>query len=245
VTKVDYFLLSHDELSILSDHLNLTYSYNPLFADPTLAHHVVHKLQRWVLKMSVLSYRMEHVIDEINYWTDLMKRLEVGWIAGSEHKAHGKMDSLLSQPYISPPDYDTVVFPSKKEIMLLQQSAVEASPCRRHEDDEQCTMNSRANSRAAATLVRGGTLPLCRTQSVRSDARRNQGVCGMDNYCKGYQSLCAVLFALCSNDYWKQIASPSGDAATHNQDQRDPAIRLPVHWVVERWEVSVLTTSQG
>jgi hypothetical protein len=37
VTKVNYLLLSHDEFWILSDHLNLTYIYNPLFADPTLA----------------------------------------------------------------------------------------------------------------------------------------------------------------------------------------------------------------
>jgi hypothetical protein len=72
VTKVNYLLLSHDEFSILSDHLNLTYIYNPLSADPTLARHVVHKLQRWALKMSVFSYRMEHVIGELNYWTDLM-----------------------------------------------------------------------------------------------------------------------------------------------------------------------------
>jgi RNase H-like domain found in reverse transcriptase len=66
VTKVDYLLLSHDEFSILSDHLNLTYIYNPLPADPTLARHVVHKLQRWALKMSVFSYRMEHVMGELN-----------------------------------------------------------------------------------------------------------------------------------------------------------------------------------
>jgi RNase H-like domain found in reverse transcriptase len=36
-TKVDYLLLSHDEFSILSDHLNLKYIYNPLSADPTFA----------------------------------------------------------------------------------------------------------------------------------------------------------------------------------------------------------------
>jgi hypothetical protein len=34
------------------------------------------------------------------------------------------MASLFSQPYISPPDYDTVEFPSKKDILLAQQSAV-------------------------------------------------------------------------------------------------------------------------
>jgi RNase H-like domain found in reverse transcriptase len=124
VTKVDYLLLSHDEFSILSDHHNLTYIYNPLWADPTLARHVVHKLQRWALKMSVFSYRMEHVMGELNYWTDLMTRWGVAWIAGSENKAHGKMASLFAQPYISPPDYDTVDLSSKKEILLVQGSSV-------------------------------------------------------------------------------------------------------------------------
>jgi hypothetical protein len=95
VTKVDYLLLSHDEFSILSDHLNLTYICDPLSADPTQASHVVHKLQRWALKMSLFSYRMEHVMGELNYWTDLMTRWGVGRTAGSENKAHGKMASLL------------------------------------------------------------------------------------------------------------------------------------------------------
>jgi RNase H-like domain found in reverse transcriptase len=110
VTKVNYLLLSHDEFSILSGHLNLTYIYNPLPADPTLARQVVHKLQPWELKMSVFSYCMEHVVRKLNYWTDLMTRWGVGWVAGSENNAHGKMASLFAQPYISPPDYDTVEF---------------------------------------------------------------------------------------------------------------------------------------
>jgi RNase H-like domain found in reverse transcriptase len=82
VTKVDYLLLSHDEFSTLSDHLNPTYIYNPLSADPTLARHVVHKLQRCELYMSVFPYRMKHVISELNYWTDLLTRRGIGWIAG-------------------------------------------------------------------------------------------------------------------------------------------------------------------
>jgi hypothetical protein len=67
VTKVDYLLLSHDEFSILCDHLNLTYIYNPLSADSTLARYVVQKLQRWVLNMTLLCYRKEHVMGELNY----------------------------------------------------------------------------------------------------------------------------------------------------------------------------------
>jgi hypothetical protein len=103
VTKVNYLLLSHNKFSILSDHLNLTYIYNPLYANSTLARHNVHKLQRWELKIFVFSYRMEHVIGELNYWTDLMTRWGVGWLSGSEHKEHEKMASLFSQLYISTP----------------------------------------------------------------------------------------------------------------------------------------------
>jgi hypothetical protein len=62
---------------------------------------------------------------ELNYWTDLMTRWGVGRMAGSDNKDHGKMASLFAQSYISSPDYDTVKFPSKKEILLAQQSAVD------------------------------------------------------------------------------------------------------------------------
>jgi hypothetical protein len=79
--------------------------------------------------MSVFSYRMEHVMGKLNHWIDLMTRWVVGWVAGCENKAHGKMASLFAQPYISPPDYDTVEFPSKKNILLEQHSAVEEYEC--------------------------------------------------------------------------------------------------------------------
>jgi hypothetical protein len=67
---------------------------------------------------------MEHVMGELNYWTDFMTRWGVGRIAGSENKAHEKVASLFAQPYISHPDEDIVEFPSKKEILRVQQSAV-------------------------------------------------------------------------------------------------------------------------
>jgi hypothetical protein len=46
-------------------------------------------------------------------------------IAGSEQKAHCKLASLFAQPYLTPPDYDTVEFPSKKEFLMAQKSAVQ------------------------------------------------------------------------------------------------------------------------
>jgi RNase H-like domain found in reverse transcriptase len=125
VTKVYYLLLSLDEFSILSDHLKLTYIYNPPSAYPILARHDVHKLQRWALKMSVFSYRMKNIMGELKYWTDLMTKWGVGWTAGTEHKAHGKMACLFAQPCITPPDNETVEFPSEKEIRMALKSAVE------------------------------------------------------------------------------------------------------------------------
>jgi hypothetical protein len=83
-------------------------------------------------------------------------------------------------------------------------------------------------------------MPLCRTRSVRSDAWRNQGVCGMDNDGEGCQSICAEYFALCRDYSMRQSATAAGYAATCNQAQRDPALRLHL-----RREVSVLATSQG
>jgi hypothetical protein len=53
-----------------------------------------------------------------------MTRWGVEWTAGSYQKAHGKMASLFTQPYTITPDCDTVEFPSKKDILLAQQSAV-------------------------------------------------------------------------------------------------------------------------
>jgi hypothetical protein len=125
VTKMDYLLLSHGEFSVLSKHLNLTYIYNPLSAGPTLARHVVHKLQYWALNMSVFSYLMEHVMGELKYWTDLMTRWGVGWIAGIEQNAHGKMASLFAHPYIYPPDYDKIEFPWNKDILMALKNAVQ------------------------------------------------------------------------------------------------------------------------
>jgi hypothetical protein len=67
-----------------------------------------------------------------------MTRWGVGWVAGSENKAHGKIASLFAQPFISPADYDTVEFSSKKKILLAQQSAVNE-----YERYQQCNATTR------------------------------------------------------------------------------------------------------
>jgi hypothetical protein len=51
----------------------------------------------------------------------------------------------------------------------------------------------------------------------------------MDNDGEGCQGLCVELFALYRYNFWRQSVTPAGYAATRNQAQRDPALRLPVH----------------
>jgi hypothetical protein len=163
----------------------------------------------------VFSYRMERVSGGLIYWTDFMTRWRVGWTAGSENKAHGKMASPFNSRTSARPTTIRWSFRRRRRSYWCSRalsmvrtfpakqrdgpstSTYEASRCWWLENDEQCAMDSRACIRAAATFVRGGTLPLCRTQSVRSDTWRNQGVCGTDNDGEECQGLCAELFALC------------------------------------------------
>jgi hypothetical protein len=151
-------MLSHDEFSILSDHLNLTYIYNTLSADPTLARHVVHKLKRWTLKMSVFSNRMEHLMGELKDRTDFMMRLRVGWIADSEHKAYAKMASVFASRTLPHPTMIRLSFCQRRSILWrrrapsssTRESSIEgyrssrstaaAIRCWWHKDDKYCTI---------------------------------------------------------------------------------------------------------
>jgi hypothetical protein len=256
-------LLRHDEFSILPDHPNLTYIYNPLSVDPTLARHVVHKLQGWALKMSVFSYRMEHVMGDLNYWTDLMTRWGVGLIAGSENKAHGKMASLFAQPYISPPDYEKVVFPSKKEILLVQQSAVnENERCQQRNATARQELSQKLVDASGMKMMNSALwiperaielqLRLCVEAHCRSAGHRayEDMLGSIKEYWHGHQwqrvsrSMCRTLCTVsrlfletkCHARWVRSYMQPS---------TTNPALRLPILRVVKRQEVSELATSQG
>jgi Integrase zinc binding domain len=264
VTKVKYLLLSHDEFSILSDHINPTFIYNPLSADPTLARYVVHKFQRWALKMSVFSYRMEHVMGELNYWTDLMTRWGVGWVAGSENNAHGKRASLFAQPYIGPPDNDTVKFPSKRDILLVQTSAVN--------ENERCQQgNAMARQEVPPQQVDAGgmrmmnnalwiperavelQLRLCVKAHCRSARHREyEATLGaikeyvawttMAKDVKVFVQNCLPCIATITGD---KVPRPLGTQLHATKPHEILHLDFPVHRVVKRREVSVLATPQG
>jgi hypothetical protein len=64
-----------------------------------------------------------------------MKIWGVGWIAGSERKAHDKTVSLFALPYMTSPNYDTVDFPSEEEILLEQKNSVHGYERNQHAKD--------------------------------------------------------------------------------------------------------------
>jgi hypothetical protein len=74
VTKHSYLLLAAEQFPILADHFNLKYMYTPLSLDPSLARHIVSKIQLWALKLATYNYRIEHIAGELNVWTDLLTR---------------------------------------------------------------------------------------------------------------------------------------------------------------------------
>lgn len=78
VRTFDYILLQAPQFRIFTDHLNLKYIYNPHSVDSSLARHVVHKLQRWALFLSVYNYVIEHIAGELNSWADLLTRFGAG-----------------------------------------------------------------------------------------------------------------------------------------------------------------------
>jgi Integrase zinc binding domain len=174
------------------------------------------------------------------------------------------MASLFAQPYISPPDYDTVEFPSKKEILLVQKSAVD--------EYESCQQgNATAEQEAPPQQVdAGGMRMMSNALWIPECAVELQPRLCVEAHClsAGHRAYEAKLGAIKEYVAWTTMAkdvkvfvqnylhyvatvpgdkkaTPAGYAATCNQAQRDPALRLPVHRVVKRREVSVLATSQG
>jgi hypothetical protein len=186
----------------------------------------------------------------------------VGWVAGSENKAHGKMAILLAQPYISQPDYDTVEFPSKKDILLVQQSAFD--------EYERCKQgNAMARQEVPPQKVDAGGMRMmnnalwipertvelqlrfsvetyCRSAGHRA-YKETLGIIKVwhgQRWPRMSRSLCKTVCTV-SRLFLKTKCRGRSVEAKCNKAQRDPAPRLPLHRVVKRQEVSVLATSQG
>lgn len=93
----DYILLRAPQFRIFTDRLNLKYIYNPLSVDGSFSKHVVHKLQRWALKLYVHNYLIEHIDGEEYQWTDFLTRWGTGKGA-TEVPAENVMSTIFQAP---------------------------------------------------------------------------------------------------------------------------------------------------
>jgi Integrase zinc binding domain len=163
----------------------------------------------------------------------------------------------------APPDNDAVEFPSKNEILLVQQSAVN--------EYELCQQsNATAHQEEPPQQVdAGGTRMMKNTLWIPERAVELQLRLWVEAHCRsaGHRAYEATLGTIKEYVAWTTMAKdvkvfaqnclhcvaaipgdkvpPAEYAATCDQAPRDPALRLPVHRVVKRREVSVLATSQG
>jgi RNase H-like domain found in reverse transcriptase/Reverse transcriptase (RNA-dependent DNA polymerase)/Integrase zinc binding domain/Chromo (CHRromatin Organisation MOdifier) domain len=118
VTTLDYLLLSQELFSIFTDHRNLKFIYNPLSVDATLARHVVHKLQRWALKLSVFNYVIEHIEGVKNLWPDLLTR----WAKQQPKQTRKSLSAVFQAPLAQ--ELAPTALPSQQDILMAQKAAV-------------------------------------------------------------------------------------------------------------------------
>jgi len=59
MTRLEY-LIAGKEVSLFTDHANLTYIFDPVGQNPGIARHTANKLMRWALRLSGYRYVIEH-----------------------------------------------------------------------------------------------------------------------------------------------------------------------------------------
>ena len=94
--RLDYLTLT-GRVRVFTDHLNLIYVYDPTSVVPTIARHVLGKVQRWGIRLSNFDYEVEHVPGVKHDWPDLLSRW--GFPAGAVSQA---VRRLMLAPIRSP-----------------------------------------------------------------------------------------------------------------------------------------------
>lgn len=100
--KLDYILGASSKTHVYTDHRNLLFVFNPLAVEPTLARHVVSKVQRLALFLSQFSYTIEHVPGHLNKFADIMTRWLRGYRRGTARSTVKNVREMLNSRQILP-----------------------------------------------------------------------------------------------------------------------------------------------
>ncbi len=72
VTRFSHMLPACGELSLFTDHKNILDTFSPTRFNANVARHIVHKTQRWDLRLAEFNFTVEHVPGAFNTWADLL-----------------------------------------------------------------------------------------------------------------------------------------------------------------------------
>ncbi len=127
--KLDYLLISAENTFVSTDHRNLLFILNPRAFNPSVAQHIVSKVQRWALYLSQFSYCIEHVAGTDN---DMLTR----WCKGYRNTRKVSRISITDfniLPSVTDTDFD---WPTLEEIRELQAAYCRSVPdCAERKDN--------------------------------------------------------------------------------------------------------------
>ena len=122
--RLDYYLLNPDGFLLFTDHKNLTFIYNPLSVNGSIAKHVLSKIQRWAMTISSFMFEIVHIAGDDNVWADLLSR----WGAPKTEPKRPQLNALFRAP-LAPsldPDYK---WPSAQDVLAAQQELKDSEDC--------------------------------------------------------------------------------------------------------------------
>ena len=118
VTRLSHILAACGEFSLFTDHKNILYMLSPARFDANVARHIVHKIQRWALRLAEFNFTIEHIPGEHNVWADMLTR----WAAQGNQTFPARRVSAFRVPLI------TEDLPELPSLEVIAKSQDESPP---------------------------------------------------------------------------------------------------------------------
>lgn len=115
VIRLAHILVACEDFSLFTDHKNILYMMSPTRFNANVARHIVHKVQRWALRLSEFNFTIEHIPGEQNLWADFLTR----WAAPDNTTFPARRLSALQVPLLTA-DADKPELPSLEIISEAQ-----------------------------------------------------------------------------------------------------------------------------
>lgn len=112
VLRLAHVHVSCGDFSIFTDHKNILYMLSPTRSQANMVRHIVHKVQRWAIRLSEFNYTVEHIPGKNNVWADMLTR----WAAPNFSKSPARRVSAIRVPLI------TEEKPDLPSLEVIQQS---------------------------------------------------------------------------------------------------------------------------